>query len=216
MKIKAVGIDAAFANMGFAHVNIDRGGLVTCTGLKLISTEGKSDGKGVRKSSTELRRARELHDAMVAECLGNVIAFVEVPSGSQSASAARSLGIAVGVLSGCPVPIIEVSPMEVKIAVTGDRKIKATKEDVINWAVKRWPDAGWILHERNGKTWKKGDLQNCNEHLADALATIAAGIATQEFKRLIALLPHHAIPYPTDQRSPSGGPRRRRVSLDPL
>lgn len=215
--IRAVGIDAAFANMGFAQVSIDRRGLVTCTGLKLISTEGKSDGKGVRKSSTELRRARELVDALNAECLGNVIAFVEVPSGSQSAAVARSLGIVVGVIASCPIPIIEVSPMEVKIAVTGDRKVKATKDDIIKWAMKRWPDAGWILHKSNGKTFKKGEPQNCNEHLADALATIEAGIATQEFKRLLALLPdHHAIPDPTDQRSSPGGPRRRRVSLDPF
>ncbi len=216
MLIRAVGIDAAFANMGFAQVSIDRRGLVTCTGLKLISTEGKSDGKGVRKSSTELRRARELVEAVNAECAGNMIAFVEVPSGSQSAAVARSLGIVVGVLASCPIPIIEVSPLEVKRAVNPGRKAKVSKDDIIKWAAKRWPNADWILHERSGKTWKKGDLQNCNEHLADALATIAAGIATPEFQRLIALMPNHAIPDTPDQRSSSGGPRRRRVSLDPF
>lgn len=214
MKIKALGIDAAFANMGFAHVEIDQHGEIKCLDLTLTSTEGKSDGKGVRKSSTELRRARELHGAMLKACMGNRIAFVEVPSGSQSASASRSLGIAVGVISGCPIPIIEVSPMEVKIAVTGNRKIKATKDDVIRWAFNRWPDAPWVLHQRKGKTFAVGDLQNCNEHVADALAIIVAGIATPEFKRLAVMagLPN-AVSNPSDQRPPPGSRRNRVVIL---
>jgi hypothetical protein len=182
--IKAVGIDAAFANMGFALVEIiiqhGHPPIVKCLGLTLVSTTVTEDRKAVRKSSTELRRAKELHTALQAQCQGVQIAFAEVPSGSQSAAAARALGIAVGVLSSCPVPIIEVSPMEVKFAVLPNKKIKVTKDYIIQWAVKLWPTANW-LRARDAHIIKD------NEHLADALATVMAGIATPEFQRLIAI-----------------------------
>jgi len=202
----AVGIDAAFANMGFARVRLDpnpdgKGVRVACLDLKLVSTQ--ADGhKTVRKSSEELRRAKELNAALVAYCAGASFAFVEVPSGSQSASAARALGIAVGVLASCPIPIIEVSPMEVKVAVSGNRKTKANKADIIKWAVRHWPGAPW-LRDR-GKI--DGRIINDNEHLADAMATVMAGIATPEFQRLLAMVPH-ATPS-TSSLGPSSSRRR--------
>lgn len=220
--IRAVGIDAAFANMGFAQVEITRGVLnvtsVKCLDLTLVSTEITEDRKVVRKSSTELRRAQELCRALGHQTVdqGAKFAFVEVPSGSQSASAARALGIAVGVLASCQIPIIEVSPMEVKRIVNPNPKIKVSKDYIIHWAMRKWPEAPWILHRHNGKTFKRGDPQNCNEHLADALATVAAGIVTPEFQRLLSMTDHHAIPHAPDLRpAPSGQPRRR-VSLDPV
>lgn len=202
----AVGIDAAFANMGFARVRLDpnpdgKRVRVACLDLKLVSTQ--ADGhKTVRKSSEELRRAKELNAALVAYCAGASFAFVEVPSGSQSASAARALGIAVGVLSCCPIPIIEVSPMEVKVAVSGNRKTKANKADIIKWAVRHWPGAPW-LRDR-GKI--DGRIINDNEHLADAMATVMAGIATPEFQRLLAMV-SHATPS-TSSLGPSSSRRR--------
>jgi hypothetical protein len=188
MIIKAIGIDAAFANMGFATVDIwleAKGPRVECQNLTLVSTSGQ-DRKVVRKSSDELRRAKELHTALIRHCVGAQFAFVEVPSGSQSASAARSLGIAVGVLAACPIPIIEVSPMEVKRAVVANPKIKVPKAYIIDWAVKRWPQAPWL--RANGRV--DGRIILDNEHLADALATVMAGIATPEFTRLLALHNH--------------------------
>lgn len=198
MIIQAVGIDAAFSNMGFAQVRIhtpadgasrsSRGCIVECTALKLVTTEVIEDRKVVRKSSTELRRAKELHAALIEQCAGNRFAFVEVPSGSQSANAARALGIAVGVLAACPIHIIEVSPMEVKELVHDSRKGKMpSKPEMIAWAMRQWPKADWVLHERNGKGFKKGEPQNCNEHLADALATVMAGIKTPEFQGLLSM-----------------------------
>lgn len=208
MRINAVGIDAAFANMGFAkvHIDVSPGQLarIVCDDLILVSTTVIEDRKVVRKSSTELRRAQELCEALAKQCAGASFAFVEVPSGSQSASAARALGIAVGVLASCPIPIIEVSPMEVKREVqqhTGGRTAPS-KAEIIKWAMVMWPNAPWVLHTHESKgrtatkgankgkivgTFRKGDAQACNEHLADALAAVAAGLKTQEFTRLVAL-----------------------------
>lgn len=213
MLIRGVGIDAAFTNMGFARVDIridadTKKTEVICTGLQLVTTQSH-EGKTVRKSSIELRRAKELQAAMITYCQGAQLVFVEVPSGSQSASAARALGIAVGVLASCPLPIIEVSPMEVKFAVSKSKKINPTKAQVIQWAVKHWPQAPW-LRDR-GKTG--GRIVLANEHLADAMATVMAGINTPDFQRLMTLSNHHAIPLPNHERpSPDRSPRRR-VSL---
>lgn len=206
MILHAIGIDMAFANVGLAHVVIDINPLasvaaITVQDLMLISTEGQ-DRKVVRKSSDDLRRAIEIKTRLVDFCnqRPSQFAFVEVPTGSQSASAARSLGIAVGVLASCPLPIIEVSPMEVKEAVSGSRKVKATKADIIKWAVGQWPTAPWLREKKSGR------VLNSNEHLADALAAIKAGIRTPEFQRLITM--HHAT---TSTHSIGPAPGRRRL-----
>lgn len=196
--IKAVGIDMAFANMGLARVEIDLAtdGAIRIKGLdlSLISTD-KEKSKQVRKSSDDLRRAQMLHNNLVGYTKGLTdIAFAEVPSGSQSASAARALGIAVGVLACCPVPVVEVSPMEVKQLFSANGKRKVPKTEIMAWAMKEWPDLPWLVH--------RGKPTLDNEHLADALAVIVAGIATPEFKRMVAI--HHAVPSTTLQRPAAG------------
>ena len=184
--IKAIAIDAAFANMGLARVEItSKGGVMSVTGqdLVLVSTE-REGHKQVRKSSDDLRRAGILVQG-IKDFVGDAtIAFAEVPSGSQSASAARALGIAVGCLASCPVPVIEVSPMEVKKLFSPDGKRKVPKLEIIAWAMKQWPALPWL--KRAGKPTL------ANEHLADALAIVMAGISTPEFKRMIAI--HHDVP----------------------
>lgn len=191
--IKVIAIDAAFSNMGLAAASIKINGDVICHDLLLVSTEGQ-DKMVVRKSSNDLRRAQELVQALKEWTTkhGPQIAFAEVPSGSQSAAAARALGIAVGVLASCSVPIIEVSPMEVK-RLFGTGKKGATKEEIIDWACRKWPGAPWKVF--------KGRITKNNEHLADAMATIAAGIKTPAFKQLMSL--HNATTSPDHQRPTS-------------
>lgn len=196
-QLDALGIDAAFANMGFARVKllVDSQLRVTieCMGLRLVETEVIEDRKVVRKSSTELRRARELTAALSEESDLNfqpAFVFAEVPSGSQSAQAARALGIAVGVLASCRAPIIEVSAHDVKEAVLGRRgKGKMpTKAEVIAWAMARWPAAHWLRGNSKGK---RDAILAKNEHLADALAAVYAGVQTAEFRRALEFMPKH-------------------------
>lgn len=191
MSIKAIAVDAAFANMGLARISLSFNGdwQVSCDDLRLISTS-REDHKEVRKSSDDLRRAVILFQALKDWSNGAQIAFAEVPSGSQSAAAARALGIAVGVLGGCPLPIIEVNPMEVKRLFGPGRK-GAPKAQIIEWAVNRWPKAPWL---RN-----KGRLIQANEHLADAMAVVVAGLRTPAFIQLTSLQ-KHATTSPSDQR----------------
>lgn len=233
MIIKAVGIDAAFANMGFVKVLVDTellaraaicrdamppSSYIKCESLCLVSTVPEQQ-KVVRKSSDRLRRGAELRQAMLRECTGCTFAFVEVPSGTQNANAAFGLGIAVGILSGCPVPIIEVSQQEVKTAVAGMKVKKgASKAEIIEWASKLWPDANWhrAPHKSvsKGRTLPAGRLTEDNEHLADALATVVAGVATPEFQRLITLMAaSNAIPHTSSHRPAPNRPARSRIPL---
>jgi hypothetical protein len=212
MKIRAISVDAAFANMGFAVVDIeiaDGKTNVYCVDLQLCRTSSP-DRKTVRKSSEDLRRAIELCHALKNAANGAFIAFAEVPSGSQSAAAARALGIAVGVLASCPVPVIEVSPMEVKRVINSNSKVKVSKADVISWAVGLWPKAPWL--RLSGKP--SGRILKDNEHLADAMAAVIAGIQTPEFKRLIAL--QNAIPNTDNNRPTSRKQTRVRLQVETI
>lgn len=180
MKYQVIGIDPAFANMGLVSASIDLSkpeAPLTIKRMELIRTEAQG-GKQVRKSSEDLRRAVELHRGLQAfiEGAGTVHAvFAEVPSGAQDAKAARALGIATGVLASVPIPIIEVAPIEVKRLFS--TKGPVSKQQVIDWAVKQWPGASWLTH--NGKRTLN------NEHLADALATIVAGMKTPAFQQMV-------------------------------
>jgi Holliday junction resolvasome RuvABC endonuclease subunit len=178
MKIKIIGIDPAIRNFGMAIAMLD---LQTLTyeieNLILLET-GKETGKVVRQNSDDLRRARVLAKGMVAACQGVTLAFAEVPVGSQSARAMASYGMCVGVLAACPVPLIEVTPSEVKLAAVGHKQ--AAKEEMIEWAVAKFPKAQWLYRKLKGSMVPMND----NEHLADAVASIEAGIRTQQFEQV--------------------------------
>jgi hypothetical protein len=98
-----------------------------------------------------------------------------------------SYGICVGVLGSLRaigMPLFELQEREVKL-VTGKRT--ATKAEMIDWAHARYPDAAWPRHQ--------GALSAARcEHIADAVATVHAGVMHPEFHRLVRLL--HSPPAP--------------------
>lgn len=183
-KIKVIGIDPSLRNMGFCKGTIDLDTLqVEVTDVILVETEAnKKTAKVVRKNCDDLDRAKLLHDAIVRECAGHALAFVEVPVGSQSARAMASYGICVGVLAACPIPMIQVTPSEVKLAATGSKH--AAKQEMIEWAFAKYPDAPWLAVNRGGK--KVPTLNN--EHLADATAAIHAGVLTDQFRQAAMMM----------------------------
>lgn len=186
MKLKLVGLDPSLTNTGIAvcEYDTDTGKLSTPV-LRLIETDNQK-GKQVRQNSDDVRRAREIIKGMHDACEGAVFAVSEVPTGAQSARAALAFGMVIGMLAGLPVPLIQVSPTEVKMAAVGHRQ--AAKEEMIQYAMNKYPTANWMLHERNGKTHKKGEPMNCNEHLADAVAVLEAGLLTDQFRNALAML----------------------------
>lgn len=183
--IKILGIDPSMRNTGLAlaEVNIATGEW-QCRDLQLIQTKPGEGGKTVRKSSEDLATGQTLHRGVMAfiEKHRPAFAVAEVPTGTQSARGSFSNGLCCGLLASLQVPMIEVSPTEVKLASAGHKH--ACKEEIIEWAVARAPDAPWLYRNLKGKRTPLAS----NEHLADALAAIAAGLQTQQFRQAIALM----------------------------
>lgn len=186
MQIKIVGMDPSLSNWGIAHALVDINTLaVTITGLDLIKTEPEKDKrikKLVRKNHQDIERAKLLHTGMMNACRGASLAIAEVPHGSQSARAMASYGICVGILAAVPIPLIEATEAEVKLAAVGHKQ--AAKEEMIEWAMSRHPDAPWIMRSVRGELTPIA----ANEHLADAVASIYAGLQSAQFLESVALM----------------------------
>ena len=189
--IRVAGIDPSLANWGMAKMRIDAETLaMELEDVTTICTEPRK-GKTVRQNSDDLRRAGELYAGFQAWMKDCTLGFVEVPSGSQHSRSALAFGVAIGVLASSPVQLIEVMPVETKLASVGTKT--AEKPEIIAWAASRYPNIPWPRYHKDviskGKlTRRAGDLHADNEHAADACAVVHAGIQTPQFKQLLALL----------------------------
>ena len=188
-KIRVCGFDPSMRNWGMAVADLDLGsGLLDVPTLSIIQPRDEKS-KQVRKNSKDLALSKQLFEGAYDTAKSCKVVFVEVPVGSQSARAMASYGVCVGVLgslAGLGITIIEVSPEENKKALTGIKN--ATKEAMISAAMAEYPTANWPRQERNGATFKKGDLKAEAEHVADAIGAIHAGCATPTFQTLLKLL----------------------------
>lgn len=184
MIIEVIGYDPSLRNWGCvtALLNIEDMTL-RVTSLRIIETsETKVSKKLVRQNAQDVNASRLLVEGVRETVADAVIAFAEVPVGSQSSRAQTSYGVCCGVLGSIDIPLISVTPTEVKKAATGHGA--ATKEEMIEWAVSKHPEAPWFTINR-----KTGvELLNKNEHVADALAAIYAGMQTAEFREAVKIL----------------------------
>lgn len=182
--ITVLGVDPSLRNFGLvlADLNLDTMKFQVKE-MNLAKSEADAKkGKVVRKNSEDLDRARLLHEAFQEACSKAKFCFVEVPVGSQSARAMASYGICIGVLASCPIPMIQVTPTEVKVAGTGIKT--ATKQEMIEAAVAEHPEAKWLTRRLKGEL----TLVDANEHLADATFAIEAGIKTTEFRAAASMM----------------------------
>lgn len=181
--ITIMGLDPSMNNFGMVVGVLDLDSGVLSNIATYLSTPDKDDSKKVRQNSKDLEVARQQHHNLhgfITQYNPDIVC-VEIPVGSQSARAMASYGLVVGVLASITTPMIQVTPTEVKLA-TGLSKT-ASKEEMIRWAIRNYPEVSW-------KTRKiKGELTytQANEHLADALAAIYAGVKTDTFKLLTAM-----------------------------
>jgi Holliday junction resolvasome RuvABC endonuclease subunit len=182
MNVKIVGIDPAIRNFGYAQAiyNTEISTLVI-TKIGLVTTE-KDQHTSVRRNSDDFSRAQHHTRQLKLWCAGSHIAIVELPTGTQSARGAMSNGICIGIVAGCPIPVIQVMPDEVKLAAVGHKQ--AAKEEMIEWAREKYPHLPWL----QGKVKGKIQLIAANEHLADAVAAIHAGIQTEQFAQARAMM----------------------------
>lgn len=186
MLIKVTGYDPSLRNWGMASGVYD-----TETGAIALSSIAVCQpvlhkGKQVRQNSEDLDAANQLAAAAIAYAKGAQAIFVEVPVGSQSSRAMASYGVCVGVLGALRamgILFIEVTPTEVKMASFG--KPTASKKEMIDWAMTKYPSAGWPMQTEKGVTTP---IASKAEHMADATAAIEAGIRTNVFKQMLQLM----------------------------
>ncbi|WP_152881158.1 hypothetical protein [Duganella sp. FT27W] len=188
MKMKICGMDPSLQNFGIAFATLDLDTLTFVVDrFELAKTAPEKDKKVrkvVRKNSEDLERAKILHGAAMGAVKGIWLAFVEVPVGSQSSRAMASYGVCIGVLAavGQAVPMVQVTPTEVKLAGAGVKT--ATKEEMIEAMMAKYPNAPWPMQKKAGVMVP---IASVCEHLADAVAAIEAGMATDEFRQTIAM-----------------------------
>lgn len=182
--IKVASFDPAMRNWGMAKLLIDPdSNTIKVVDMRLIVTVSEA-GKTVRKSSDDLRRASVSYNSALEYALWADVIFAEVPSGSQSSRASLGAGMSIMALAalGFVRPLIQVSPVEAKRAVTG--RSTASKDEMIEWAVARHPDAPWLRKKVKGVI----SLIDANEHMADALAIAQAGVLTAEFRSAVSMM----------------------------
>lgn len=181
-RILVAGLDGSLRNFGIALAWLDTETLeLSVKDLILIKTS-KSKDKQIRRSSDYLDAAQTLKEALHKAMAGVITAFFEVPSGGQDYNAVMGFGIVIGTYAALPVPGCEVSPSETKLAVVGTRT--ASKEEMIDWAFNAYPTAPWLTRKLKGEIVPT----KANEHLADAMAVIHAGIRTPSFRQTIAII----------------------------
>lgn len=181
MLIRVAGCDPALRNTGLVKGTLDLDtGEFTIEDLLLIETEATS-GKTIRVNSSDLHRAQTLARGIQDFTKDVSIIFVELPVGSQSSRAMASYGICIGLLSSLSIPLIEVTPIEVKVSLCGSKT--ATKQQMIDKAHSLYPDAPWLYQKRKGQN----ELVGKNEHLADSIGTVHAGVNTPQFKQAAAI-----------------------------
>lgn len=192
MRIKVLCLDLALSNAGMSVLSLPlkKGTVdleeIKVEEIKLVKTE-KSKTKEIRRNSDDLARLKEISQAVkeLHDREDVVAVFAEIPSGAQSARAALTFGAVLGILSTIDKPLIQVQK-DLRGMVVADRKVVA-KTEVIEWAARNWPDAGW--EQRAGR------LIASNEHVADSIAIGVAGLKTtqwQENLRFFAMSQHKA------------------------
>lgn len=180
--VRIAALDGSLRNFGIAKMLLDTRTLeLQLESLLLVKTE-KGKQKTVRKSSDNLERAQLIARTVRANLGDCTSCFLEVPSGGQSYDAVLGFGIVIGLYASIPVPVLEVSPAETKMAAVGSKN--AAKEEIIQWAMAKFPHSDWRTRKLKGEIIPTAD----NEHLADAVAIAHAGIRTPAFQQTVAML----------------------------
>jgi hypothetical protein len=179
--LKVAGLDPSMKNFGMVRGELDLdSGLFYPVDVGLLETS-PTKVKTVRKNSDDLFRANALYEGMSDFIKDVSLVFVEVPHGSQSARAMASYGMCIGILASITKSFIQVSALQVKLAACNNKK--ATKDDMIKWATTTYPNLKYFTRKLKGEVVMTAK----NEHIADAIASVHAGVATNEFKNLLSI-----------------------------
>lgn len=185
MQINVCGFDPSLNNWGIAVGSYSvTTGILTISEIQVVQPVLVKT-KQTRQNSLDVQAATQLFNAAYAFAQKADVLFVEVPVGSQSARASVGYGVCAGVLgslSALTTPFIAVTPTAVKKTAVND--VKASKKQMIDWATSKHPEANWPTYNRANQAIVS---EAKAEHMADAIAAIYAGLASDEFKQLLSL-----------------------------
>jgi len=172
------GFDPSMKNFGLVKAKLDMDeGYLSDLELSLVQTSVDTKNKKVlRKNVQDFERAQKLFKETSAFFEGLDVICVELPVGSQSAAAMKSYGVCIALTAALNIPIIYVTATEVKLAGHGTKN--ATKQQMIDWVVNEYPELPWLRYKKHGVMV----LNSANEHLADAIAALHAGVQTDQFE----------------------------------
>lgn len=173
-----VGVDPGFAALGLAAVDITPG-VERIIEASVIRTEKSHRKLDVRASDDNVRRATELSAGMCVFCsrFRPIALACEAQSWPRNAGSSAKVGIAWGVVAAVGyrfgIPIVQVSPQQLKHAVVG--KKTASKDEVIEAIERRFPAVSWPTPT------------SIIEHAADAVAAVIACSDSQAIRMAIHL-----------------------------
>lgn len=171
-------------NCGLAFGTYDVGRATYNVGEGHLIQTFRDSTKGVRASAKDYAACRTMYTKLQSyiQHFAPQIMFAEMPTGSQSANGMKSYGISLMLLGTIGCPVIQVSPQEVKVAAVDSKT--ASKDTMIKWAVKKWPEIQWLTRKYKGEI----EILNKNEHIADACGAIEAGMQTDQWRQLISVV----------------------------
>ena len=185
--IEVAGLDPSLRNWGIAKGTMEVSNIQSLDVTELyVLNAPEPQGKQVRQNSKDVAVAKFLAEKSFEQIQLAKVVFAEVPVGSQSARAMASYGVCCGVLGALQaggISIIEVTPLEVKMATVG--KKTATKDEMIAWATALYPNAPWPRYREHGQLVLSAAKA---EHMADAIGSIHAGFKSNQFQQLMQLL----------------------------
>jgi len=188
--IKFGAIDASMRNCGLVFGTYDVGQATYKIGEGHLIQTFRDNTKGVRASAKDYDACRLMYTKLQAylKTYAPQIMFAEMPTGSQSANGMKSYGMSLALLGTIGCPVIQVSPQEVKVAAVDSKT--ASKDTMIRWAMQKYPDIQWLMRKLKGEM----TFLNKNEHIADACGAVEAGMRTDQWRQLIAVMQPPAQP----------------------
>ena len=173
-----LGIDPGFAACGIAVYDVAAEDVPL---LDVIRTEKSSKKRGVLASDDNLRRAREICEALVevVDRFDVVVICAESMSFPRNSSAAAKVAMAWGVLGTISsirgIPIVQASPQEIKKTLCGRKD--ASKDEIEDAVRARY----------SGARVRDGVPQSFHNHSWDALSAIAAGMNSEVVRLAIKM-----------------------------
>ncbi len=174
--LRLIGIDAGFASIGYAILDLDSlsPNSETVVDLGVIRTELSDKKRKVLATEDNFRRAREIFQELelLYQQTQPRVLCVESMSWPRNAASSAKVGIGWGCIVSFAhvhgLAVTQASPQEIKKRVCG--KKDASKEEIQAQLIKRYPSIEGLL----AKT-----ISTQREHACDALAAIVTGFNSE-------------------------------------